>query len=181
MGTWLATVRFPDGTARYAAYSTVSGSMSTELHAMFHVEHYRESICGDPLPRFPEAPRAPIDQLIPVEISHAPDDYHWAAVYCPRRAMVLGPLSPYWMWRVQESHEMIRGVADELRHLSQLADRARCGAPVSGTPLPYRRYAVMGFADWDEADQPPEVDIFATWNSPDICRECLAVVAAQDR
>ncbi|GAA4594703.1 hypothetical protein BJY16_001405 [Actinoplanes octamycinicus] len=174
MGTWMATVRFPDGSVRYAEYSTVVAAMVDSLHATFHVEHYRARVSGDPLPRFPDRPHAPVDELIPVVIRYAPDDHGWHAVYCPRRSMVLGPHSPYLQWRVQETYELVFGARDTVRHLSQVNTHALCGAPITDAPLRYRREVCgMGNPEWREEEQPPSVDIFAEWTSRDMCRSCL--------
>ncbi|BCJ43425.1 hypothetical protein GCM10010168_42650 [Actinoplanes ianthinogenes] len=174
MGTWLATVRFPDGVARYAVYSTVVEAMYADLYPTFHVEHYRERVSGDPLPSFPDRDLAPLDELIPVVITRAPDDREWHAVYCPRRSMVVGPHSPHHQWHVQESHDLVFGAHDNVRHLSQVNTRGRCGAPVTDAPLRYHREAPgIGNPEWREEDQPPAVDIFAEWTRPDMCRACL--------
>ncbi|MFI1993865.1 hypothetical protein [Actinoplanes sp. NPDC020271] len=178
MGTWMATIRFPDGTERYARYSTVVAAVVSNLYTTFHVEHHRAEPTGEPLPTFPARPRAPIDELIPVVISHAPDDNHWYAVYCPRRCMVLGPTSPHRCWRIQATSDLAHGTVHRLRHLSRLRGRGLCGAPVLDAPLPYRRYESW----WGEEEpepQPARTDIFAEWTSPDMCRECLLLVLDQ--
>ncbi len=170
MGTWMATIRFPDGTERYARYSTVVAALVSDLYMTFHVEHHRAEPTGEPLPTFPDRPRAPNDELIPVVVSYEPDGDRWHAVYCPRQCRVLGPTVSHHSWSIQGRNDLARGTMDGLRHLSQLRERALCGVPVADTPLPYRT-----FVSWAEPDeeQPGGRDLFAEWNSPDLCRECL--------
>lgn len=170
MGTWMATVRFPDGTERYARYSTVVDALVSDLYTMFHVEHHRESPNGEPLPTFRDRSHARLDELIPVVISHAPDDWRWHAVYCPRRCMILGPTASAHAWLTQNRNDLVHGTGDGLRHLSQLRGQGLCGAPVVDTPLPYRHYIWWGD---DAPEQPAATDIYAEWTSADMCRECL--------
>ncbi|WP_436525477.1 hypothetical protein [Actinoplanes sp. HUAS TT8] len=176
MGTWMATIRFPDGVERYARYSTVVEALVSDLYPASHVHNYREEPAGEPLPTFRDRPRAPVDQLIPVVISHAPDDDRWHAVYCPQRCMIVGPVSPYRSWRIQEANDLVPGDGDGLRHLSQLRERGLCGAPVVDAPLTYRRYLSWGE---DGDDQPPFTDIYADWAGGEMCRDCLLLALDQ--
>ncbi|GAA2846359.1 hypothetical protein Acy02nite_48280 [Actinoplanes cyaneus] len=173
MGTWMATIRFPDGTERYARYSTVVAALASDLYQAFHVEHHRAEPTGEPLPTFPERPHAPIDELIPVVISPAPDDCRWHAVYCPRQQRVLGPVVSYHFRNLQGHNELTRGSVDGRRHLSQVHGRGLCGAPVLDTPLPYRNLCSFWGPAEERPEEPPDQDLFAEWDSPDICRECL--------
>ncbi|MFF5207840.1 hypothetical protein [Streptosporangium sp. NPDC000396] len=192
MGTWLATVRFPDGTRKYARYSTVVECMYDRLYSTAcHYgdmlpdgqQCYRSAVTGEPDPQWPEAKRAPIDQLVPVEIGEEANNCTWHALYCPQRAMVLGPMSCDHMDELQYRYELVRG-DDGVRHLCDFVisdareDRrpnAACGRRVPGQLLPFHRiepYLGMELDTLPE-DLPP-MDLYAEWDRDDLCRECLA-------
>jgi hypothetical protein len=109
-------------------------------------ECYRAEVAGDPDPEFPDAGPAPVDELLPVVISVEPDGDTWHALFCPRRKMVLGPLSSGHARRLQERFQL---VPDEggVRHLRRPGagrspgqpPTAACGRPVPGEPAPLTR------------------------------------------
>ena len=44
MGTWLATIRFPDGTSKYARYSTVVEAVLSELYPSHRPAYGRDAV-----------------------------------------------------------------------------------------------------------------------------------------
>lgn len=170
MGTWLATVRFP-GIVRYAEYSTVVGRVCGPLRPSVRESYGRDQPDGDPLPEFPDRPLAPIDDLVLVTVEHEPDDQRWHALYCPNRAMLLGPFDDVYRHRLQDEFDLIRDHAG-VRHLCRGAGpRGECGRDVDGEPLG------LWFPSWpgmpESPDPPPAPDLFAQWADPDLCRRCL--------
>ncbi|MCO8277227.1 hypothetical protein M1L60_42295 [Actinoplanes sp. TRM 88003] len=169
MGTWLATVRFPGGGVRYAQYSTVVGSVFDQLYAAACFEGgtlpdgsrcYRGTVVGEPDGHDRSAPVSVPKELVLVGIETEPDGTRWHALYCPRRAMILGPASSYHQQRLREEFELFRE-EDGQRHLSRDGgDRTICGRRVDGTAS-------------DEED----VDLYAGWGRSDLCQECLVAVA----
>ncbi len=187
MGKWLATVRFPDGTRKYATYSTVTESLLSGLYSEMCPEGstlpdgsecYRSEAAGEPDPEFPGAETAPVDELMPVLISVEPDDDTWHGLFCPRRRVVLGPLHSYHATLLQERFLLVPD-GGEVRHLLRAdADpplgqppTAACGRPVPGEPvtfnLPWRSDGRIGYEDG------PRMDLYAGWSRGDVCRECL--------
>jgi hypothetical protein len=190
MGRWLATVRFPDGTRKYGEYSTVVEQLLSRLYAEMCPEGgtlpdgstcYRAQPVGEPDPGQSGAEPAPPGELVPVVVTTEPDGQTWHALFCPRRAVVLGPLSPHHRRRLQERFEL---VPDDgaVRHLRPVDVRvwpdgpppvaAACGRPVPGEPLPFnapwRSDGSIGYEDV------PAVDLYADWARGNVCRECLA-------
>lgn len=184
MGQWLATVAFPDGTRAYARYSTVVEVMFDELYPTFcpvggtlpsGERCYRAEAVGEPAPRRPDAPLSPLDELVPVVICRDPDGQPWHALYCPRRASVLGPRSNHHMITLQDDFELVTGPAG-VRHLRAAAMAAPpplCGAAAAGDPLPFHREPhYLGMPPPTEPE-PPQIDLFADWTTGTVCRRCL--------
>ena len=190
MGTWMATVTFPDGTRKYTDYSTVVMATSPRLYAQSCPDGgilpdgercYRATVIGEPDPIFPLAPAPPLDRLVLVEVDVEPYHESWHALYCPVRGLLLGPHSSFDHRRVQEEFELIRA-ADGVRHLCRqvlgpssgpAAPNSVCGLAVPGEPLEFRQAL-----DWPGRTGPepvavPPVDLFAGWGRPDVCRPCL--------
>ncbi|MEU8656087.1 hypothetical protein [Actinoplanes philippinensis] len=186
MGTWLATIRFPDGTERYAEYSTVVGSTYNPLYPeVCRVgetlpsgnECYRDEAVGEPLPYDRAAPLAPIGELVLVTVTLQPDDDVWHALYCPRSGALVGPLSGFYRYALQEEYDLVRD-GDGIRHLCHWArPPAVCGAQPDGerSGLYFPSLGMYWSGDTDGAylDSPPAPDLFAEWNAPDICHPCL--------
>lgn len=187
VGQWLATVRFPDDTRRYATYSTVVESLLSGLYPRMcpvggtlpdGSECCRAQVIGDPDPVFPDAGPVLIDELVPVVISVEPDDVTWHALFCPRREVLLGPPHYHHAHHLQERSQLVLD-GDKVRHLRPVdavplpgqRPLAACGRPVSGEPLPFntpwRSDGWMGYEDG------PRLDLYADWNRGDVCRECL--------
>jgi hypothetical protein len=152
MGEWMATVRFPDGTRKYARYSTNVESMVGPLYSAAcrngdtlpdGERCYRATVVGEPDPQWLSARPAPLDQLVLVEVEQ--DHYTWHALFCPRRAIVIGPLSSYHMGELQRRYELVRDDGG-VRHLREpfvfdggcegLPNTA-CGRCAHGQPLPF--------------------------------------------
>jgi hypothetical protein len=171
VGTWLATIRFPDGTERYADYSTVVESTYNPLYPEVcrigetlpsGDQCYRDKAVGEPLPYDRDAPLSPAGEMVLVSVTQQPDEDVWHALYCPASAMLVGPLSDFYRYSLQEDYDLIRD-GDGVRHLCRWADPpAVCGAEPDGE-RPH---------GGDEADAPAP-DMFAEWNAPDMCRTCL--------
>jgi hypothetical protein len=191
MGRWLATVRFGDGTVRYADYSTNTESLLSglyeavcrvgEVHPDNGLLCYRAAPAGEPLPADPHAAPAPPDELVPVTVEVEPDGYSWHALYCPRRGLVLGPMSYGHARQLQEEYELAPDGAG-LRHLrpADPGDRADapptavCGLPASGPALPFHCQPwCFELPDVDDAPEPPRIDLFASWTDGTVCRACL--------
>ncbi|WP_433792597.1 hypothetical protein [Actinoplanes sp. CA-252034] len=186
MGTWLATIRFPDGTERYADYSTVVESMCHPLYPEVcrtgeilpsGDECHRDEAVGEPLPYDRGAPISPVDELVLVTVAQQPDDDVWHALYCPSSAMVVGPLSDFYRYALQEDYDLIRD-GDGVRHLCRWArSPAVCGAEPAGDrsglyfPSPGMHWSEETDGPYPESPHAP--DLFAEWNAPDVCRPCL--------
>lgn len=185
---WLATVLFPDGTRKYGTYSTVVECLLSHLFAEMVPEGgtlpdgstcHRAQVIGDHEPEWPDAERAPLDKLVPVVISVEPDQDTWHALYCPRRAAVLGPMSSYHVYALQRRFELVPD-GDGVRHLRQAVidataagpPDAACGRSVPGEPQPFhtpwRSDGGIGYVDV------PGSDLYADWTRGDVCRVCLA-------
>jgi hypothetical protein len=188
VGRWLATVRFPDGTRKYATYSTVTESLLSGLYARMcpqggrlpdGSQSYRAQVTGDPDPEFSDASPVLVDELVPVVISVEPDDDTWHALFCPRRGVLLGPPHSRHAWQLQERFQLVPDV-DGVRHLRPVdaaplpgqPPAAACGRPVPGEPLrfntPWRSAGGIGYEDG------PRVDLYADLSRGDVCRDCLA-------
>ncbi|MEU4155912.1 hypothetical protein [Actinoplanes sp. NPDC026670] len=176
MGTWLATIRFPDGTERYADYSTVVESTYNPLYPEVRREG-RDKAVGEPLPYDRDAPLSSPGEMVLVTVTQQPDDDVWRALYCPSRAMLVGPLSDFYRYALQEDYDLIRDDGG-VRHLCRWADPpAICGAAPTGERLGLH-FPSPGMHWNEETDgpyptSPPAPDLFAEWNAPDICRPCL--------
>jgi hypothetical protein len=187
VGQWLATVRFPDGTSKYATHSTVTESLLCGLYSRMcplggtlpdGSECYRAQVTGDPDPVFPDVAPILADELVPVVISVEPDAVTWHALFCPRRQLLLGPPHYHHAIDLQERFELVPD-SDAVRHLRPVdavalpgqPPSAACGRPVPGPPLPFntpwRSDGGIGYEDG------PRVDLFADWNRGDVCRDCL--------
>lgn len=167
MGTWPATVRFPE-TVRYTEYSTVVEALDGRL---------RPEPAADPLPAYPDRPLAPIDDLVLVVAEREPDHDRWHALYCPNRAQVIGPLSDHYRYRLRDEYDLVRD-DDGVRHLCRYAGpRSECGRDLDGEPLGLCLPSWPGMAE--PPDPPPAPDLFAEWNHPDLCRRCLLTWVAR--
>ncbi|MDI6103086.1 hypothetical protein QLQ12_31175 [Actinoplanes sp. NEAU-A12] len=184
MGTWLATVRFPDGAERYAGYSTVveafCGPLRPRVCRVGDVlpsgdTCYRDEAVGEPLPFDRRAPIAPLSELVLVTVERQPDGSSWHALYCPSRGGLVGPLSDHYQPVLQEEYDLVRD--DEgVRHLCRYGSPpAVCGAEPAGEPLGlHHPSAGMGYPGSELLpDPPPAPDLFAEWNEPDLCRPCF--------
>lgn len=173
VGTWLATIRFPDGTVRYSAYSTVSGSVGGALHASMYESYGRNLPYGESLPRFPDRPAAPLEDLVLVVVDREPDRDPWRALYCPQRAELIGPNSEFSRHEFQERYDLIRD-DDGVRHLCLYAGpRSECGRDLDGEPLGGYHPTWPGKEEDEGVEVPPAPDLFAHWDDPDFCRRCL--------
>lgn len=186
MGRWLATVRFPDGTERYAEYSTVVESLVGPLRPEVcriggtlpsGNQCYRDEAVGEPLPDDRDAPLSPAGELVLVTVTTQPDDDVWHALYCPSRAFVVGPNSDFYRYALQEDYDLIRD-DDGVRHLCRWASTpAVCGAEPAGEPLGFH-FPSPGMHWNEETDgpyptSPPAADLYAEWGAGDLCRTCL--------
>ncbi|HWS35195.1 MAG TPA: hypothetical protein VN408_20940 [Actinoplanes sp.] len=172
MGTWLATIRFPDSTVLYTTYSTVTGSVSAGLHPSMYESYGRNLPYGGSLPRFPDRPLSPAGELILVVVEHEPDRDSWHALYCPNRAQLVGPDSDFSRYEFQERYDLIRD-DDGLRHLCRYAGpRSECGRDLDGEPLGLYHPTWPG-KEAEGEETPPAPDLFALWDAPDLCRRCL--------
>lgn len=182
MGTWLATIRFPDGTERYARYSTVVECIVSSLYAEVCRDGetlpggdlcYRDEVAGEPLPASPEAPPAPMDELLLVSVEEQANNSEWHALYCPSRSILLGPAGGFHRYELQENFDLIRD-DDGVRHLCEGAGPdTECGRRLAGEPLGLYFPSLGPGASGDEPDPPPAPDLFAEWDAPDFCRLCL--------
>lgn len=187
MGRWLGTIEFPDGTRRYATYSTVVECLLPPLYAEMVPNGgtfpdgsacYRAEVIGEPEPAWPDTARAALDELVPIVISTEPDQVTWHALFCPRRAVILGPMSPHHLDTLQQRFELVADDAG-VRHLrpagAEVAAAQRsnavCGQAVPGRPqpfhTPFRSDGVNGY------EYVPGTDLYARWPHGDVCRECL--------
>lgn len=190
MATWLATVEFPDGNTRYAAYSTVVESLLDALYPDRHLVGeilgdgspcYRAEPAGEPLAAFPERPRSPVDELVLVSVRCGPDEDVWSALYCPSRRLVLGPLSSHHRRHLQETFDVVLDEAG-VRHLAPPGSggNACCGRPAVGPRVPFHiatdPFGLLAdgqLADEPPADDPSELDLYADWDTGTVCRTCL--------
>jgi hypothetical protein len=186
VGTWLATVRFPDGTERYANYSTVVESTYNPLYPRVcrigetlpgGGRCYRDEAVGEPLPYDRDAPLSLIDEMVLVTIVAQPDGDEWHALYCPSRAMLVGPLSDFYRYTLQEDYDLIRD-GEGVRHLCRRArSPAVCGAEPAGErsglyfPSPGMHWNEETDGPYPTSPQAP--DLFAEWGAPDVCRACF--------
>lgn len=122
MAEWLARVHFPDGTVRYARYSTVVEAVLSDLYDDFHDKgetddfgnvRSRGAVKGEPSPADPGAPLSEPQEIIPVRIEVEPNNRTWPALYCARRKQVIGPMSGYAADRVQRKFNLV-GRDDQL-------------------------------------------------------------------
>jgi hypothetical protein len=139
---------------------------------------YRSEVIAEREPQWPDARRAVLDELVPVVILTEPDQATWHALFCPRRAVVLGPMSPHHMSALQRRFELVAD-GGGVRHLrpadaEPTGDRrpdAVCGRAVPGDPQPFhtpwRSDGRIGYEDG------PDIDLYARWSYRDVCRECL--------
>jgi hypothetical protein len=125
VATWPAAIRFPDGTTKYARYSTVVEAVLSGF--------YSDALLTEPVPPV-VADFAPVADLVPVTVTVAPDDRTWHAVVDPARNELVGPRSASIGYDLQERFELARD-ADGVRHLRARKDVALCG-PVSARPGP---------------------------------------------
>ena len=182
MGTWMATVRFPDGAVRYAGYTTVAGALYNPLHREMcplggtlpdGSRCYRATVVGDPDPSFPDRPLSPIDDLVLVTVDRDPDHDLWHALYCPNRAELIGPFSSHYRFSLPESFDLVRD-ADGLRHLCRHAGpHSECGREIDGEPLGFYEDRGNPWAPPVDDSPPRAHDFFAEWHAPDLCRPCL--------
>jgi hypothetical protein len=182
VGTWLATVRFPDGTELYVDYSTVVESVCPPLHPSVCREGgtlpggdhcYRDEAVGEPLPSWPDRPLSAFGDLLVVTVERQPYDEPWHALYCPSRGRLLGPLSGHYQIQLQQDYDLARD-DDGVRHLCAAGGpRTACGVMVSGASFGLFRPAFPGSEEHYPQDPGPFPDVFADWNAPDMCRLCL--------
>ena len=184
MGTWLATIRFPDGAVRHAEYSTVTGSVGSWLHtevcrvgdiAPSGDRCDRDRAVGEWLPSFPDRPLSALDDLVLVTVESQPDDDRWHALYCPRRAQLIGPLSDHYRYWFRDYGDLIRdgdgdGDGDGVQHICPAGGlRSRCDRELARQPAGPSALSGSG----SERTAPPVPDLFADWNEPGTCRRCL--------
>src|SRR5262245_18678296 len=117
MAEWLARVHFPDGTVRYARYSTVVEAVFSDLYDDFHDKgemddfgnvRSRGAVKGAPSPADPGAPLSEPQEIVRVRIEVEPDRRPWPALYCARRNQVIGPFSAFAADRVQRNFNLVR-------------------------------------------------------------------------
>lgn len=168
MGEWLATVRFPDGSQRYARYSTVVECVLADLYPEVDRSQGRARPVGEPSPGRPTAPPSPIDELVRVLITVDPEEDCWHALFDPGRDLLLGPHSGY-----RDLQADFSLVSDEsgVRHLCAEAPRALCGRTAAGPESPFHR-PLNPFGLLPESDV-PDMDPYAEWVTGTICRDCL--------
>ncbi|MEV6602054.1 hypothetical protein AB0M36_35170 [Actinoplanes sp. NPDC051346] len=193
MGTWMATIQFPDGSRKYLRYSTNVEEMFNPVYSQScplngtlpDGEHcYRATPIGEPDPSYPDTPLGPLDDIIPVVVTTDSDPHEWHALFSPRHGMVLGPRSPFHSRETQETYELIADDAG-VRHLCEFAiteDRpglmrpnSICELLLTGPPLPYYKepYWLVDFHPELASEDIPYIDLYAQWGSPDLCRTCL--------
>ncbi|MEV6846470.1 hypothetical protein [Actinoplanes sp. NPDC051411] len=159
MATWPAAIRFPDGTTKYARYSTVVEAVLSGF--------YSDALLTEPDPPV-VADFAPVADLVPVTVTVAPDDRTWHAVVDPARNELVGPRSASIGYDLQERFELARD-ADGVRHLRARKDVALCGRSAQGPALPFHRpWSLDG-----SGPEVPDVDLFASWAGGAVCRDCL--------
>lgn len=185
MATHLARVYFPDGKILYANYSTVVEQILSRLYSQWvktgelsasGMIADRNQVDGEPEPYRADAPRSHPDALIPVTIAEEPDNRVWAALYCPSRLELIGPFSPHNTDHIQTTYEL---VSDDrgLLHLTDSHEfsstiQAVCRAAFLGKVVPFHQeYCWPGRQDRPE--RLPERDLYAEWNTGEVCRECL--------
>jgi hypothetical protein len=180
MGTWLARVHFPDGAVRYARYSTVVEALVSDLYDHFHDKGEtdesgnvcgRAQVAGEPSPADPGQSLSAPEQIILVRIEVEPDHMTWHALYCPRRAQIIGPHAKFSADRVQHIFELVR--RNNRLHLVRAdgAERTLCGEPAAGEITPYLRYDYPGRPD--DPGEPAPRDLYAEWRDDVVCRQCL--------
>jgi hypothetical protein len=167
MATWRATIRFPDGTAQYARYSTVVEAVLPDLYPGSASER---EVAGEPVAPDLSKPLSPVDRLTPVTIVVEPDNRTWHAVYDPARRQLLGPYSAFHAAELQARFSL---AADDsgVRHLTRERAISRCGRPLPGPLLPFHRPWSLESVESDV----PDIDLFAGWSDGSVCRECLAL------
>jgi hypothetical protein len=191
MGVWLARIYFPDGTVRYATYSTVVGAILADLYERFcdigeindsgYVCH-RAEVSGDPVAAKPGQPLSEPDEIIHVRIEVQPDRDSWIALYCPRRNQVIGPHSRFLAHRVQQNFELVGQngslhlVPDRLLTKTLSGDpdgmaKTLCGEAVIGEILAFHRCEYPG--NPQSPFEPAARDLFAEWQEGLVCRQCL--------
>ena len=98
----MASVRFPDGSTRYATYCAIVYAVLDDLYSRFltvgetnpkGLVIRKATVAGMPEPRFPAMPLSDVDELIPVHISVEPDGENWAALFCPLQNQLIGPMN----------------------------------------------------------------------------------------
>ncbi|MBU2669745.1 hypothetical protein KOI35_40180 [Actinoplanes bogorensis] len=187
MGMWLATVSFEDGSVIYAQYSTVVEALLESLYesacpiggTLPDGSHcYRATVTGEPLRSSRSKPPSASDDMRLVEIETEPDATRWYALYCPSRQMIVGPPSSHHQSRLHEEFDLVRDPAG-VRHLRRDTgdDVTACGHHRPGPGLGFLRPR-NGF-DIEPPDPGPPTDLYAEWNSPDLCRQCLLACASE--
>lgn len=188
MGQWLATVEFPDGTRRYGTYSTVTERLLELLYSRMCPAGgtladgstcVRAQPVGEPDEHWPDAEPAPLADLVPVVISVEPDGHSWHALFCPARAVVLGPVTGQHVEGLQRRFELVAD-DDGVRHLRRAiievphggqVPSAACGRVVPAEPQPfYTPWRADGGIGYEDV---PGIDLYARWRDGDVCRECL--------
>jgi hypothetical protein len=174
VGEWLATVRFPDGSSRYARYSTVVESVLSSLYPSVEYSYGRQRPSGEPTDGLVGAAPAPASLLVRVLITVEPDDVSWHAFHDPARDVLLGPHSSHHRISLQYDYSL-RSDISGMRHLSEGASRALCGVTADGPELPFRRSHPLGpsVPNGSDISDSPEVDLFAEDAAGVICRDCL--------
>jgi hypothetical protein len=115
---------------------------------------------------------------VSVVITTEPDKRTWHALHCPRRAMVLGPLSTHHLYELQKRFELVRD-ENGVRHLRRTTiepssdgpPRAACCRAVPGDSLPFHTaFYSDGRIGYEDVEG---TDLYADWERGDVCRECL--------
>ncbi len=184
----MAWIYFPDGTIKFADYSTVVEELLLPLYSKMATEndldsagkiYGRNTRFGAPDPVFRDVPQAPLNELIPLKIIVEPDNASWTALFCPKRHELLGPYSRRNISRLQEGFSL-KSDANGMWHLCENVDYqemkiadAVCGIPQLYTIIPF--YKVPSYPNMPISDiqAPVEHDLYAEWNSGQVCRECL--------
>ncbi len=179
MATWMASVRFPDGHNLYATYCAVVFAVLDDLYSRFMTISEADprgavirkaTVAGLPQQRYPNLPRADLDELIPVRIEVDPDGENWASLFCPEQNQLVGPMSSTVVDDMQ--HELALISQRGRLHLQVPGtDQTFCGQTVTGKEVPFRDTRPFSLAD--AASVPGRRDLFAEWQDGHICRHCL--------
>jgi hypothetical protein len=181
MGTWLASVNFPDGSTKYTDYYTVSGTVTPHgfrSELVDRLEYPAGKMLGGEIdPHFPDQAWSTIDELMTVVVELDRDNISWPALYCPHRREILGPLSD----GVPRLHKFAF-IRDNkgLKHLVKGEDVNVYGPAMEAQ---HRGNTISAVCGSEVAGEHSHIDVnpYSLWNSSTICRYCLLHRSAIER